>query len=132
MSRTMFLNLPVQDLTRSADFFTSLGFEFNPKFTDENATCMVLSEQAFVMLLVQPFFSTFTTKEVVDATTHTEAIMGVSAESREEVDALVDKALELGGRVANEPSDHGFMYGRSFYDLDGHAWEVLWMDPASV
>ena len=132
MSRLTFVNLPVQDLTKSVDFFTGLGFEFNAQFTDENATCMVVSDKAFVMLLAQPFFATFTTKQVTDSGTHTGVIMGVSAESRAEVDALVDRALELGGSPSKEASDEGYMYGRSFYDLDGHAWEVLWMDAAFV
>ena len=132
MSRLTFVNLPVQDLSKSVDFFTRLGFAFDPAFTDEKSTCLVVSDKAFVMLLVQPFFSTFTTKRVADPVTYTEVILGVSAESREEVDALVDRALGLGGSVSKEPSDEGFMYGRSFYDLDGHAWEVIWMDPASL
>ena len=132
MSRLTFVNLPVQDLTKSVDFFTGLGFEFNAQFTDENATCMVVSDKAFVMLLAQPFFATFTTKQVTDPGTQTGVIMGVSAESRAEVDALVDRALELGGSPSKEPSDEGYMYGRSFYDLDGHAWEVIWMDAAFV
>ena len=132
MSRLTFVNLPVQDLTKSVAFFTGLGFEFNPAFTDDNATCMVVSDKAFVMLLVEPFFATFTTKQVTDPNTHTGVIMGVSADSRVDVDVLVDRALELGGRVAKDPTDEGYMYGRSFYDLDGHAWEVIWMDAASV
>jgi uncharacterized protein len=131
MSRMTFVNLPVSDLPRSVDFFTALGFAFNQQFTDENATCMVISDQACVMLLVKPFFATFTTKQVADAASGTEAIVTLSAESREEVDALVDKALARGGTVAIAPSDEGYMYGRSFYDLDGHAWEVMWMDPAA-
>jgi predicted lactoylglutathione lyase len=128
----IFVNLPVQDLSKTVDFFTQLGFEFNQQFTDENATCMVISEQAYVMLLVRPYFATFVTKEVGDPADQTAGIIGLSAESREEVDTLVDKALELGGAPAKEPQDHGYMYGRSFYDLDGHAWEVIWMDPAAA
>jgi predicted lactoylglutathione lyase len=131
MSRMVFVNLPVHDLDKSVAFFTSLGFEFNARFTDENATCMVVNDQALVMLLARPFFSTFTTREVVDAASGTEVILGISAETREEVDTLADRALALGGGVAKEPSDEGFMYGRSFYDLDGHAWEVMWMDPGA-
>ena len=127
----IFVNLPVQDLDKSVAFFTELGFDFNAAFTDENATCMVVSEQAFVMLLVRPFFATFTRKEVADASV-TETTVGLSAGSREEVDALVDRALHLGGAPALPANDEGYMYGRSFYDLDGHAWEVIWMDPASV
>ncbi|NUR07195.1 MAG: hypothetical protein HOQ22_04355 [Nocardioidaceae bacterium] len=132
MTRLTFVNLPVADLDRSVAFFRSLGFEFNVAFTDERSTCMVVSEQAFVMLLAAPYFSSFTRKDVTDAATHIETILGFSAESREEVDALVDRALALGGAAANDPQDDGFMYGRSFYDLDGHAWEVIWMDPAAV
>jgi predicted lactoylglutathione lyase len=132
MSRMIFVNLPVQDLSKSVAFFTSLGFRFNQQFTDENAACLVVSEQALVMLLARPFFATFTTKEVADPGSTTSVLIGVSADSREEVDSLVDRALELGGAVSNEPQDHGTMYGRSFYDLDGHAWEVLWMDPGTV
>jgi len=132
MSRLTFVNLPVSELARSTRFFRSLGFEFDAHFTDEHATCMVVSDQAFVMLLVEPFFATFTRKRVADAASETETILGVSAESRDEVDVLVDRALALGGAEAGAPHDEGFMYGRSFYDLDGHAWEVIWMDPAAV
>ena len=132
MSRMIFVNLPVQDLDASVDFFTKLGFTFNQQFTDENATCMVVSDQDCVMLLVRRFFGTFTTKDVADASSTTEVVLAVSAESREEVDTLVDQALALGGTPTADPQDEGFMYGRSFYDLDGHAWEVIWMDPASV
>ena len=132
MSRMIFVNLPVQDLNRSVAFFRGLGFTFDERFTDGNATCMVVSDQACVMLLVRPFFATFTTKDVADAAASTEAILALSARSREEVDTLVDRALELGGTVATQPSDEGFMYGRSFYDPDGHAWEVMWMDPAAA
>ena len=132
MSRMIFVNLPVQDLDRSVAFFRGLGFTFNEQFTDRNATCMEVSDQACVMLLVRPFFATFTTKDVADAAASTEAILAVSARSRAEVDTLVDRALALGGAVAQQPSDDGFMYGRSFYDPDGHAWEVMWMDPAAA
>ena len=99
-------------------------------FDDENATCMVLSEQACVMLLARPFFATFTTKQVADAEVGTEAVLAVSAASRQDVDRLVDEALAGGATPAMPASDQGFVYGRSFYDLDGHAWEVMWMDPA--
>ena len=132
MSRMIFVNLPVQDLNRSVAFFRGLGFTFDERFTDGNATCMVVSDQACVMLLVRRFFATFTTKDVADAAASTEAILALSARSREEVDTLVDRALELGGAVAQQPSDEGYMYGRSFYDPDGHAWEVMWMDPAAA
>jgi uncharacterized protein len=132
MPRMTFVNLPVRDLPASVEFFTALGFEFDAQFTDDRATCMVISDRAFVMLLSEPFFASFTTKQLPDPATQTGVIVGLSAESREEVDALVGKALELGGSVTKDPSDQGYMYGRSFYDLDGHAWEVMWMDPAAV
>jgi predicted lactoylglutathione lyase len=130
--RLMFLNLPVADLPASVAFFTALGFTFNPQFTDESATCMIVSEQAYVMLLVEPRFAAFATKPVADAHASTEALVCVSAESREDVDAFADAALAAGGTPAKEPMDHGFMYGRSFNDLDGHHWEVMWMDQAAV
>jgi predicted lactoylglutathione lyase len=131
-SRKLFVNLGVKDLDRSVEFFARLGFAFDHRFTDESATCMILSDEAFVMLLVEDRFKDFTSKALCDAATHTEAILAVSAESREQVDALVDKALAAGGRPANEPMDHGFMYGRSFHDMDGHLWEVIWMDTSAL
>jgi predicted lactoylglutathione lyase len=124
----MFVNLPVSDLAKSIDFFGRLGFEFNPQFTDESGTCMVVSEQACVMLLVDDRFKDFTKKDICDTATHTEAIFAVSADSRAEVDRLVSIVLDAGGSPANDPVDHGFMYGWSFQDLDGHAWEVMHMD----
>jgi len=131
-SRMLFVNLPVKDLDRSVEFFTGLGFSFDPRFTDETATQMIVSDDAFVMLLVEDKFKDFTKKELVDATTQTEVIMALSAESREGVDDLADKALAAGGSPANEPLEMGFMYGRSFQDVDGHLWEVIWMDPAAL
>jgi predicted lactoylglutathione lyase len=132
MSRMLFVNLAVSDLEQSVAFFGGLGFSFDPRFTDDSATCMVVGEDAFVMLLVRSRFAEFTTKPLVDAATHTEAIMALSAESREEVDALADRALATGGSPAGEPLELGFMYGRSFHDPDGHLWEVVWMDPAAA
>jgi predicted lactoylglutathione lyase len=131
-SRKIFVNLPVTDLSKSVEFFTQLGFEFNPQFTDENATCMIVSDEAFVMLLVKDFFKTFTKKELCETATHTEVIVALSADSREQVDDIVDRALAAGGQPSNEPMDHDFMYGRSFQDLDGHLWEVFYMDPSAV
>ena len=131
-SRKLFVNLGVRDLEASIEFFTRLGFAFDPRFTDESATCMILSDEAFVMLLIEDRFKGFTTKSLCDTGTHTEAILAVSADSRQQVDALVELALDSGGRPANEPMDHGFMYGRSFQDLDGHLWEVIWMDPDAL
>jgi len=131
-SRKIFVNLAVADLSRSVDFFSRLGFTFDPRFTDESATCMVVSDEAFVMLLVEPRFKGFTKKRLVDSATHTEAILAVSAESREDVDALADTALAAGGSPANDPMELDFMYGRSFNDPDGHLWEVFWMDPGTA
>jgi len=132
MSRMTFVNLPVADLRRSVDFWTGLGFGFNAQFSDDNAACMVVSDLASVMLLTEKFFSTFTGKQVADATRQTEVITAFSAESREEVDRLADLALASGGSPANDPQDEDFMYGRSFHDPDGHLWELVWMDPAAM
>ena len=131
-SRQIFVNLPVKDLKRSVDFFTELGFEFNPEFTDENATCMIISDDAFVMLLVEDFFKTFTKKDIADSSRQTETILALSAESRDQVDELVNKAISAGGKPSNDPSDQGFMYSSSFEDPDGHLWEVLHMDMSAV
>jgi uncharacterized protein len=130
--RKLFVNLPVRDLNASKKFFTQLGFEFNPQFTDEKAACMVVSEEAYVMLLTEPFFRTFTKRQLCDTARQTEGLFALSCQSRAEVDELVNKAIAAGGKHAGEPQDHGFMYGWSFYDLDGHHWEVLWMDPKAI
>lgn len=132
MTRQIFINLPIQNLKRSVDFFTGLGFSFNAQFTDEKATCMIVNDSAYIMLLVNEYFGTFIKKPLSDATKQTEVLIAISAESRAGVDALVDKALASGATVAKEPMDHGFMYVRTFYDLDGHHWEVMWMDPSAL
>ncbi|HEX9986559.1 MAG TPA: VOC family protein [Thermoanaerobaculia bacterium] len=132
MSRNIFLNLSVRDLEKSKAFFSALGFTFNPQFTDEKAACMVISETAYVMLLTEPFFRGFTKKEPCDTSRYTEGMFALSCESKAEVDQIVRKAIDTGGSHAMDPMDHGFMYGWSFYDLDGHHWEVMWMDPAAV
>jgi predicted lactoylglutathione lyase len=131
-SRMLFVNLAVRDLKKSMDFFSRLGFEFNPKFTDENAGCMIISSDAFVMLLREPFFKTFTKRDLCDTTRQTEGLFALSCASRAEVDEMVEKAIAAGGRKAMDPTDQGFMYGASFYDPDGHHWEVLWMDPKAA
>lgn len=131
-AKHVFVNLPVKDLDKSITFFTELGFEFNSQFTDEKATCMVINENTFVMLLVEAFFKTFTTKELVNAKSSTEVIMAISAESNDEVDELVKRALAAGGSPSNEAIDHGFMYAWSFQDLDGHLWEVMHMKEGTV
>jgi predicted lactoylglutathione lyase len=132
MSREIFVNLPVRDLEKTKAFFAKLGFHFNPKFTDQNAACMIVGDKAFVMLLVEPYFKTFTKRAIADTTSTSEAIFALSCTGRDEVDQLVKTALESGGQAAMPPQDHGFQYGHSFYDLDGHHWEVIWMDPAAV
>ncbi|MFD1215951.1 VOC family protein [Microbulbifer celer] len=133
MSRMMFVNLPVADLGKSIEFFSQLGFEFNPQFTDDTATCMVVGESNFVMLLTREKFSSFTPGlEISDTRESAEVLVCLSAVSREEVDALLDKAIKAGGTSFREPEDYGFMYGRAFRDLDGHIWEFMWMDPAAV
>lgn len=114
------------------EFFGKVGFEFNPHFTDENAACMVISDSIFVMLLVEPFFNTFTKKEIADTTKSSEVIVALSADSREQVDEIVNKALAAGGKAPNEPMDQGFMYGWSFQDLDGHLWEFMYMDESAA
>lgn len=132
MARKIFVNLPVKDLNKSIKFFTKLGFKFNPQFTDETATCMIVSEDIFVMLLTEPKFKEFTPKAICDATQNTEVLVCLSCESRTEVDELVRKAVTAGGMLYNEPQDHGFMYAHGFQDLDGHIWELMHMDPNAV
>jgi uncharacterized protein len=132
MNRKLFVNLAVEDLGRSVDFFTKLGFSFDPRFTDDTATCMIVGEDAFVMLLVKSRFADFATKDVVDSSQQTEAILALSAGSKEEVDELVQTALDAGGSPASDPMDFGFMYGHSFRDPDGHHWETFFMDPSAL
>ncbi|MFD1177942.1 VOC family protein [Paenibacillus puldeungensis] len=128
----IFVNLPVKDLQKSKEFFTQVGFTFNPQFTNEQAACMVISEHIFAMLLTEEYFKTFTNKQIVDTENHTEAILALSANSREQVDEIVNKALASGGKPYNDIVDHGFMYSGSFQDPDGHLWEVMYMDPSSI
>ena len=132
MARMIFPNLAVEDLERSVGFFTKLGFTFNPQFTDDKATCMVINESASVMLLVRERFSDFTTKRIVDSHEAVEVMIALTADSRDEVDQLVASALAAGGAPANDPQDLGFMYSRSFDDPDGHTWEIFWMDPTHM
>jgi len=132
MITNIFVNLPVKDLNKTVEFFTKLGFTFNPQFTDENATCMIVGKDIFVMLLVEKFFKTFTKKEISDTTKNTEAIVALSAQSREEVDQMMEKVVNAGGKEARDPQDHGWMYGRSFEDIDGHLWEIFYMDESAM
>ena len=132
MATKIFLNLPVQDLQKSIDFFTELGFSFNPQFTDEAATCMIVSEDIFVMLLTHAKFKSFTPKPICDATKSTEVLVCLSCESRDKVDDMVRKALAAGGTTYSQPQDHGFMYAHGFQDLDGHIWELVYMEPSAI
>jgi predicted lactoylglutathione lyase len=132
MKTKIFVNLPIKDLSKSVTFFTKLGFNFNPQFTDENATCMIVGEDIFVMLLVEKFFKSFTKKEVCDTSKYTEAIVALSVDSREKVDQMISKAIESGGREPRDKQDHGWMYGRSFEDIDGHLWEAFFMEESAI
>lgn len=128
MARKIFVNLPVRNLDKSIEFFTRLGFKFDPKFTDENATCMIISENIFVMLLLEERFMDFTNKKIADAKETTEVLLAIDAKSREAVDAMVQMAVNAGGNTYMEPEDHSWMYSNNFEDLDGHQWEVFYMD----
>jgi predicted lactoylglutathione lyase len=124
----IFVNLPVRDLEAAKAFYSKLGFEKDPRFTDDRAACMVIDENIFVMLLVEDYFRTFITGEIADATSTTEVLNCISAENREQVDELVEKAIAAGGKPWKPALEEGPMYGRSFQDLDGHVWEVLHLD----
>lgn len=128
----IFINLPVKDLKKTMEFFSKLGFSYNPLFTDDKAACLILSDQAGVMLLAEPFFKTFTKREICDTSKCTEGLFALECDTRAEVDEMVKTAIAAGGSHAMDPQDHGFMYARSFYDLDGHHWEVFWMDPNAM
>ena len=132
MATKIFVNLPVKDLKKSIEFFTRLGYSFNPQFTDETATCMIISEDIYAMLLTHEKFKVFTPKEICDATKSSEVLICLSCDSRQQVDEMVSKAVAAGGTTYNQPQDHGFMYGHGYQDLDGHIWELMWMDPSAV
>jgi uncharacterized protein len=135
MITKIFVSLPVKDLNKTVEFFTKLGFTFNPQFTDENATCMIVGENIFVMLLVEKYFKTFTEKEISDTTKNTAAIVALSAQSREEVDQMMIRVVEAGGkesRAPREQEDYGWMYGRYFEDLNGHLWHIFYMDEGAM
>jgi predicted lactoylglutathione lyase len=131
MFKQIFINLPIENLKRSVDFFGGLGFTFNPQFTDETSTCMVVSQHIYVMLLEREKFASFIDKKIADRDT-TEAILSFACESKDDVERISQKAFELGARKVNEVSDYGFMYSWGFEDLDGHLWDVFWMDPAHI
>jgi predicted lactoylglutathione lyase len=128
----IFVNLPVNDLDASKKFYTELGYTINQQFSDENASSIVISDTIVVMLLTKPFYSTFTDKEIADATKTSQVALCLSAESREKVDELVEKAVAAGGTASDKVQDMDFMYGRGFDDLDGHSWEVVWMNPDAI
>ena len=132
MGKKIFVNLQVNDLTKSMEFFTKLGFNFNPQFTDETAACMIVSEEILVMLLTHEKFKLFTPKDICDARKSTEVLVCLSLESRDQVDAMVRKAVAAGGTTYNEPQHHGFMYGHRFQDLDGHIWELIYMEQSGI
>lgn len=133
MQKQIYVNLPMKDLKKTMSFFSGLGFEFNPRFSNDVAACMVIELNIFVMLLTEPFFKTFlTTTSISDAKKTSEVLVCINAESREKVDEMYNKAISLGGTSYRPAQDHGFMYGQAFQDLDGHIWEVMWMDPEAV
>jgi predicted lactoylglutathione lyase len=128
MVTQIYVNLAVKDLDKSKAFFTSLGFSINPQFTDENGACLVLGENINAMLLAEPFFKTFTKKDLCDAKKNTEVLIALNVDSREKVDEMVKAAVDAGGSPYAEPMDHGWMYWHCFADLDGHQWEIVYMD----
>lgn len=132
MVKEIFINLPIRDLQKTTDFFTKLGFAFNAKFTNEKAACMIINENIFAMLLTEPMFQSFIKKDISDAFTKTEVLLALSLGNREEVDVMMQKALDAGGKQGNDTQDHGWMYSRSFEDLDGHIWEVFTMDESKM
>jgi predicted lactoylglutathione lyase len=133
MATKIFVNLPIKDIDKSKEFFTKLGFSINPQFTNDKAACVVISEDIYVMILKEEFFKTFIpNKQISDATKSTEVLVALSADSKDDVNKMTDTALAAGGKTARDPEDHGFMYSRAFEDLDGHIWEVFWMDPSFV
>ena len=129
MATKIFVNLPVKDLVKTKDFFGKLGLQFNPQFTDETAGCMIVSEEAYVMLLTHPKFKEFAPHAIADANKSTEVLVTLSCENRGKVDEMVAKAVEAGGHTYSKPKDYGFMYGHGFQDLDGHVWELFYMEP---
>jgi predicted lactoylglutathione lyase len=132
MATKIFVNLPVKDLNKSKEFFTKIGFTINPRFTDETAACVVISEDIYAMILTHAKFREFTRKEIADATQTTEVLTCLSSDSKDNVNETVDKAIAAGATEARDTMDFGFMYARSFNDLDGHIWEVMWMDPSAI
>lgn len=132
MPTKIFVNLPVKNLDKSKRFFTKLGYKFNSQFTDEKAACLVISEDIYAMLVTEEFFQTFINRKITDTTKTNEVLIALSAESREEVDEIAEKAVKAGGKIHREPEDHEWMYGQSFEDIDGHIWEIIYMDESNI
>jgi predicted lactoylglutathione lyase len=132
MPTKIYVNLPVKDLARSTEFFNKLGFSFDERFSNDQAGCLIISDDIYAMLITEPFFRSFTTKELADASQTTEAIVALEVDTRQQVDEMAARALESGGSPASEPMEQDGMYERSFADPDGHLWEVFHMDPAAV
>ncbi|MEN2488134.1 VOC family protein [Flavobacterium sp. B11] len=132
MKTKIFLNLAVKDLNRAVSFYNGLGFSTNPKFSNEKGACLVIDENIFVMILVEEFYQTFTKKQICDSTTTSEALIAISVDTREQVDEMMDKAIKSGGTDYNQTNDYGWMYQRTFLDVDGHHWEVFFMDESQI
>jgi len=132
MATKIFLNLPVKDLNKSISFFTQLGFSFDSKFTNQQGTCLIIGENIFAMLLLEEFFKTFTQKQICNTTASTEMIAAISVESRGKVDEIITAVVKAGGKLHNEAKDYGWMYQRDFFDLDGHHWEIFFMDESQI
>jgi predicted lactoylglutathione lyase len=132
MPKKVIINLPVKNLDKSKAFFSSLGLAINPQLTDENATCFVINDQTFVALLSEPHFKAITSKDVAEGSTAKEVLLAIGAETREEVDELVNNAVSAGGSELGEPQDHGWIYGRTFADLDGHQWNIFYMNASEM
>lgn len=132
MTKNIFVNLPIKDMEQSQNFFSNLGYTFNPQFTNDQGACLVLGENIFVMLLVESYFQTFIDKKICNTKTTTEVLLAISAESKDEVDTMMERVSESGGKVNDKIQDYGWMYSRSFEDLDGHIWEVVYVNMSEV
>jgi predicted lactoylglutathione lyase len=132
MPKLIFVNLPVTDLGRAKAFYEAVGAKNNPQFTDDTAACMVFSDTIHVMLLTHDKYKQFTSKQIADTHKTSAVLLAISEDSREGVDATLGKVLKAGGKEPREKQDHGWMYYRAFEDLDGHTWEVMWMDVAAA
>lgn len=132
MTTKVFVNLPVKNIVETKEFFTKLGFSFNNQFTNESAACMIINDDSYIMLLTHPRFQEFTKKKIADPDKTCQVLVAISAESREQVDAMFQNAIKAGGKQARETQDYGFMYGRTFEDINGHTWEAIWVDSSAI